>query len=664
MPIRKIHLIFKTHLDVGFTDLAGNVVTNYFEHYIPAAIRLARELHQAGGAERFVWTTGSWLIYEYLEQASLAQRTLMEDAIAAGDIAWHGLPFTTHSELMDPGLFRFGLSLSQELDRRYHKHTIAAKMTDVPGHTRGIVPLMAEAGLRFLHIGVNGASTPPRVPPLFVWRDPCGAELIVMYHLDYGNLTIVPGLDEAIAFAHTGDNLGPQSPEQIRQIFGETRARFPGAEVVASTLDAFAAQLVTIQGQLPVVTQEIGDTWIHGTGSDPKKVAQLRELLRLRRDWLEKGMVDPQNAGFKAFSRFLLLVPEHTWGLDLKTHLADFNTYLSSDFRTALSQPRFQHFASSWDEQRAYIRSAVSVLGDSALGSEARRALQALEPLRPVLTPEYEALDPGDAFETAHFRLAFDGCGALVDLMELNKHHRWANPTHRLGQLRYQTFSQVDYDRFYQCYIRNKRETASWSLPDFTKPGMAAAGAVRRFWDPGLRALHRRREADGWRYRLELIFPAAAMQDYGCPREAIVELAFPDWGPTLNFTLQWFDKLPCRLPEALWFSFSPRVTQPSAWRMDKLGRLVSASEVVFNGNRHLHAVGRGVEYPDPRHPITIESLDAPLVAPGEPSLLHFSRRQPVLKHGFHFLLYNNIWGTNFGMWYAEDARFRFKIKVG
>ena len=37
-----------------------------------------------------------------------------------------------------------------------------------------------------------------------------------------------------------------------------------------------------LRAQLPVITQEIGDTWIHGVGTDPKKVAQYRELLRWR----------------------------------------------------------------------------------------------------------------------------------------------------------------------------------------------------------------------------------------------------------------------------------------------------------------------------------------------------------------------------------------------
>jgi hypothetical protein len=169
--LQKIHLIFKTHLDVGFTDYARNVITQYFQRDIPAAVELSESLRQSGGSERFIWTTGSWLIYEYLEQAPQAERARLEAAIEAGDIVWHGLPFTTHTELLDVDLFRFGLSLSQSLDKRFGRRTIAAKMTDVPGHTRGIIPLLAEAGIKFLHIGVNPGSTPPDVPHVFVWKN-------------------------------------------------------------------------------------------------------------------------------------------------------------------------------------------------------------------------------------------------------------------------------------------------------------------------------------------------------------------------------------------------------------------------------------------------------------------------------------------------------------
>ncbi|HEX7976472.1 MAG TPA: hypothetical protein VF498_18825, partial [Anaerolineales bacterium] len=90
--IATVHLVFKTHLDIGFTDFAARVVQQYFQDYIPRAIRTARELREQGSPDRFIWTTGSWLIYEYLEQAAPAQRKELEEAIQAGDIAWHALP--------------------------------------------------------------------------------------------------------------------------------------------------------------------------------------------------------------------------------------------------------------------------------------------------------------------------------------------------------------------------------------------------------------------------------------------------------------------------------------------------------------------------------------------------------------------------------------------
>ena len=258
--VKNIHLIFKTHLDVGFTDYASVVVNNYFSSYIPASLRVAREMRESGRPERFIWTTGSWLIYEYLEQASPAARKEMEDAILRGEIAWHALPFTTHTELEDAELFRFGLGLAKRLDERFGRKTIAAKLTDVPGHTRGIVPLLAEAGIKFLHIGVNPGSTVPKVPPLFRWQDESGAELMVMYESGYGSAFEIPGMEDALAFGHTSDNLGPQSPEEVLEVYRDKRSLFPGANVFASTLDAFAHKLEEVRSTLPVVNAEIGDT--------------------------------------------------------------------------------------------------------------------------------------------------------------------------------------------------------------------------------------------------------------------------------------------------------------------------------------------------------------------------------------------------------------------
>jgi len=59
----------------------------------------------------------------------------------------------------------------------------------------------------------------------------------------------------------------------------------------------------------------------------------------------------------------------------------------------------------------------------------------------------------------------------------------------------------------------------------------------------------------------------------------------------------------------------------------------------------------------------IESLDAPLVAPGAPGLLQFDNDPPDLRGGTHFNLFNNTWGTNFPMWCEDDGRFRFSFSL-
>src|SRR5579863_5316176 len=90
--VKRVLVMFKCHLDVGFIDTQANVVRKYFDVYFPHAMQIAAAMRSAG-KDRYIWTTGSWLIYQYLEKAAGPQREQMEQAIRAGDIAWHALPF-------------------------------------------------------------------------------------------------------------------------------------------------------------------------------------------------------------------------------------------------------------------------------------------------------------------------------------------------------------------------------------------------------------------------------------------------------------------------------------------------------------------------------------------------------------------------------------------
>jgi hypothetical protein len=99
------------------------------------------------------------------------------------------------------------------------------------------------------------------------------------------------------------------------------------------------------------------------------------------------------------------------------------------------------------------------------------------------------------------------------------------------------------------------------------------------------------------------------------------------------------------------------------WWVEKLGEWLPAADVVPNGNRRLHAVGTGVLSRDATGRLLIETLDAPLVAVGTPSLLDFRNDLPPPAEGVHVNLCNNVWGTNFPQWFGEDARFRFTLRL-
>ena len=83
MSVRVVHLVAKTHLDLGFTALAAEVEQQYLEDFFPRAIAVAAELREQGGPERLTWTTGSWILHRALHQPD-PERAAAIDAAVSG----------------------------------------------------------------------------------------------------------------------------------------------------------------------------------------------------------------------------------------------------------------------------------------------------------------------------------------------------------------------------------------------------------------------------------------------------------------------------------------------------------------------------------------------------------------------------------------------------
>ena len=357
-------------------------------------------------------------------------------------------------------------------------------------------------------------------------------------------------------------------------------------------MDAFAERLRPIRDSLPVITKEIGDTWIYGVASDPQKQAQYRALLRLRQAWLASGA---SATDLEGFSGNLLLVPEHTNGLDVKTHLNDWTHYSRRDFEAVRGQPNFRRMEASWQEQRDYLGAAVSALPERRR-SEAADVLAELTPARPDATAYERIADLSQPLQTEHFSVAFDPqVGSLIRLQSGDTD--WAGPASPLGTFWYETYSAADYARYRRQYLINKRTTSWYARPDFTKPGIEAEASEHRVFRPRVTWSGRRIGDEQEAVLLLLDLPAEAHERFGAPGQLSIEVVFPRAEPRVDFVVQWFDKPASRLPEAAWFSFvlpdhGPRWRR--SWRMDKLGEWVSPLDVVRNGNRRLHAVGSGL----------------------------------------------------------------------
>lgn len=572
MKKKDVLVLFKTHLDIGFTDFAQNIANKYVFENIPKAIKVGYALKNS--STPFVWTLGAWMVNEALKND---KDGIVDKAIRDGIIVWHALPFTTHTELMNKKLFEESIKISQRLDARYNKKTIASKMTDVPGHTIGMVPIMSKYGIKFMHIGVNPATPLPDVPQIFRWK--CHDDsIVVMYQKDYG---VHEEFDDfVIYFAHTGDNLGPQSAQEVIDIYARIAEEYPDCNVIAATLDDVAERVLKMEN-IPVLEKEIGDTWIHGAGTDPLKVSRYRNLLREIEN-LKLEDVDLTDS--------LMLVPEHTWGKDIKTYFKNEKDYTASQMENVKDSFEYNDVVASWEEQREYVYRAEKILG---------------------VKNEYSVKTP--------------------DLHDAQKCEPVEEPSIEIS---WQLFDNSDYMNYKDTYMRL---TVDWAIWDFTKVGLPDyEGAIYI-----AKAVSQYKKDDKLIY--EYRFDNNVETKYGLPY-FWVEICDG------KVEIKWFNKKVCRLPQAFWLKFKGLDEE---WQINKMGEWINPNDII--GSPLISAVDKGIR----NSTYELEMLDSCLVAPFGRNLLKYNLSDK--KQDMYINLYNNIWNTNFPMWYSDDSLFRFNL---
>ncbi|CAM4772812.1 unnamed protein product [Rotaria magnacalcarata] len=692
--IKKVHIVSMTHLDVGFTNFAANVCSLYFNHHLPNAALLAKELRLNGGQARFVFTTHPWILLEFFD--NIAQCTnerpnrttieLVTDAIKQGDITWHAHAFSMFIPMMDKNLFNMSLSVSSILDQRFNQsRKTSASHKDDMGHPISSVPIFAQNGIKSAHIGVNLNCHGADLPPAFMWRHeetetellvmmynkptavtPCSAEYCV-----YGGDVVLPGFDEAMVYHFTLDNTGPPSNiTDVLQMWSQIQSYYPNADLIASSLETFSQSLLqSYKDQLPVITDEWGTTWLYGVAADPYKQAAYRQISRL--------LVDQKYSSSSIFnySFRLLKNPEHNWGLCTGCYLKQENyafNYHNDEFSRVRNGNDFKLLEQGWQEARSYLYPLNSA--DPSLIKLVNESLKELEPSLPDLSSFIQISLPSNRtanyfpFQTKSFSVGFNYTSGAIVFLQDSFGKDLSNTSNVLGGIHYKTYSNDDFNRFNLQFNPNCGPPCG----DFAKPGLTNSSSQTSY--PYVISMWR--DILNTTLLVELTFPDDMIEKYGGSKILWLNYTFPlDSSSTILVQLQWFNKTATRLPESLWIEFNPILTLTSnrcdQWAIDTLGYDVDPSRIVSYGSRRLHAIGHnGVRFYNQitsKSMFTLYSFDAPLVSIDSPDyLLNFDNSIPncqgISKNGLFINLHNNLWNTAFPIYYEQDAKFRFKIE--
>ena len=395
--VREVLVVFKTHFDIGYTDLARNIVQRYRTTMIDQALDVVDRNRALPPERRFVWTLPGWPMAQIAGDwpgQTPERKKRVAAAFDEGRFVVHALPFTLHTELFEPEDLVRGLLFSSRLSRTAGLPLPReAKMTDVPSHSWTLPTLLTAAGVEFLHLGCNAASSSPRVPALFWWEGPDGSRLLTMYSAEGYGTGLVPPADWPyrtwLALIHTGDNEGPPKPEDVEALFAEAKAKLPGVKIRIGRLSDFSDALRAEKASIPVVRGDMPDTWIHGPMSDPAGsmlARNLRPLLgtaealdSLLSAWGADKPSLPEGGLERAYEQSLLY-GEHTWGgaLYWVTEYGPKTKWGYGDvWKKERAEGRFKKLEESWAEHRAYIEKARDIavpLLDGAMGTLARSA--------------------------------------------------------------------------------------------------------------------------------------------------------------------------------------------------------------------------------------------------------------------------------------------------
>ncbi|NQV31942.1 MAG: hypothetical protein HQ515_04565, partial [Phycisphaeraceae bacterium] len=186
-PYRKweIHLVHQTHLDIGYThpqpDVLALQVRQLYE-----AMDLIDASKDYPPEARFKWhPEGMWAVDEFLRTASAEEKARFIEATRNQDIHLDVMYAQAMSGIYsEEELFEL-MADAKRYERQYGVTIDSAMQSDVPGYTWGLVPALAQAGVKYISVGPNSGHrighTYEWADKPFYWVSPSGKEKVLFW---------------------------------------------------------------------------------------------------------------------------------------------------------------------------------------------------------------------------------------------------------------------------------------------------------------------------------------------------------------------------------------------------------------------------------------------------------------------------------------------------
>ena len=385
--LREIWVLPHSHVDVGYTHRQDDVVRIQIEN-LEKAMQLSAASATNPPGERFKWNPEAiWSLDHFLRQAPSEKREAFLTAVRQGDVGVDALYGNMLTGLCRPEELVESLAFGPRFAALTGVPVESAAICDVPGWTWGIVPTMAQAGVKYFAIGPNHSA---RIGTIhrwdnrpFYWKSQGGQDRVLCWIVDnyhhlgdlaahvLGHAAALAGADfpydtSFIYWVGTwpdgGVDNAPPDGKLVAQV-SAWNAKYAAPRVIIGLAGDFFRAFERRHGtRVPTFAGDLTPYWEDGAGSTSRETALNRDsaerLVQAEALFAMRRPAARPPARFEEAWKNVLLYSEHTWGAH--------NSISQPDLPFVLDQWRVkQAFALDADRQsRDLLATALAVTED------------------------------------------------------------------------------------------------------------------------------------------------------------------------------------------------------------------------------------------------------------------------------------------------------------